>query len=187
MLQIGRGWRVPATFKWLAFTLWHVSHSTTHLTISLFIRVHQKFCLRSWYILVLPWWMENLERCASSKIYFCSSWFFGTTRRSLNHKIPLWSTRKHLYLFSPSSTFCLIIPTLLSCNCAMMTWSWSVSSTEMWVSEPWGIISKFSAFQNTMTGCTSLLKGSCSEPCDYAHLRRHWPCLDGSEPPGHNL
>src|SRR6185312_14684822 len=48
---------------------------------------------------------------------------FGTTRRSSNHKIPLWSTRKHLYLFSPSTTFCLMIPTLLSCNCAMMTLS----------------------------------------------------------------
>jgi hypothetical protein len=44
---MGRGCKVPATFKWLALILWQVSHSDTYLAISLFILVHQYKDLRS--------------------------------------------------------------------------------------------------------------------------------------------
>jgi hypothetical protein len=37
---IDRGCKAPADFKWLAFILWHVSHSDTYWAISLFILVH---------------------------------------------------------------------------------------------------------------------------------------------------
>jgi hypothetical protein len=46
----------------LFFGILHVSHSDTYLAISLFILVHQYRGFRSWYILVLPGCMENLER-----------------------------------------------------------------------------------------------------------------------------
>ena len=114
------------------------------LVISLFIRVHQKFCFRSWYILLLPGWIENFDRCALSRICFQSSWFFGTTKQLSNHKIPLWSCRKHLYLLSPCASFCLMMLMLLSWACAIMTWSWRVGSMEMWFRVPWGMISKLS-------------------------------------------
>ena len=118
---IGRDWRVSATFKWLVFTLRHVSLSALYLEISLFIQVHQKFCQRSWYILVLPGWIGSLERCALSRICFRSSWFLGTTKRLSNHRTPLWSRRKHLYFPSPRESFYLVIPIPLSWSCAMMT------------------------------------------------------------------
>jgi hypothetical protein len=98
---MGRGWRTPAVLRWLALTLWQISHSKTYFAISRFIRVHQKFYFRSWYILVLPGCIENMDKWASSNICLWSLWSLGTMIRSLNHRIPSWSIRKHLYFPSP--------------------------------------------------------------------------------------
>jgi hypothetical protein len=88
------------------------------------MRVHQKFCLKSWYILVLPGCIDNLDRCASSRICLRSWWFLGKTIRPLNDRIPLWSTWKDLYFSSPWAYCCLMILTPSSCSCAIMILSW---------------------------------------------------------------
>jgi hypothetical protein len=67
----------------------------TYRAISIFILVHQNLYFRSWYILLLPGWRENLDKCASSRICCRNSWSFGTTRRFLNQRIPSSSIRKH--------------------------------------------------------------------------------------------
>jgi hypothetical protein len=95
--SIDRGCKALADFKWLAFILWQVSHSDTYWAISLFILVHQYKGFKSWYILVLPGCMENLERWVSSKIFFLRSLFLGNTNVLSNHNIPFPSWRKHLY------------------------------------------------------------------------------------------
>jgi hypothetical protein len=116
----------------------------TYLAISHFMRVHQKFCFKSWYILVLPGCIENLDKWVSSNICLRSLWSLGTTIRSLNHKIPSWSTQKHLYFPSPCVIFCLMILTpLLRCYARTML-SLSVASTERWFKPPWGMISRLS-------------------------------------------
>jgi hypothetical protein len=141
---IGRGWRIPAVFRWLALTLWQISHSKTYLAISRLIRVHQKFCFKSWYIFVLPGCIENLDRWASSNIYLQSLWSLGTTIHSLNHKTPSGSTRKHLYFLSPCDIFCLMILTPLLRCWARTILSLSVAWTERWFKSPWGTISRLS-------------------------------------------
>jgi hypothetical protein len=90
-----KGCRFPGGLRWSTLTLWHVSHSDTYFAISRFIRVHQKFFFKSWYILLVPGWIEYCEQCASSMILRRSSKSFGTTRRSLNHRNPSTSCRKH--------------------------------------------------------------------------------------------
>jgi hypothetical protein len=40
---MGKGWRVPAVFRWLALILEHVSHSKTYFAMSTFMLGHQKF------------------------------------------------------------------------------------------------------------------------------------------------
>jgi hypothetical protein len=84
-----------------ALTIRHVSHSDTYLAISLFILIHQKFFFRSWYILLVPRWIEYLEQWATSMILQWSSKFFETTRWSLNHRTPSESYKK--YCASPNS------------------------------------------------------------------------------------
>jgi hypothetical protein len=84
-----------ASLKWSAMTLRHVSHSDTYFTISLFNLIHQKLFFNSWYILLVSGWIEYLQQWASSMILRRSLKFFGTTRRSLNHRIPSASYRKH--------------------------------------------------------------------------------------------
>jgi hypothetical protein len=104
-----KGCRFPAGLKWLALTLWHMSHSDTYFTISLFILVHQKLFFKSWYILLVPGWIVYLEQWASCMILRWSLKFFRTTRRSLNHRTPSASCRKHCS--SPNSNLvqrCLI-------------------------------------------------------------------------------
>jgi hypothetical protein len=59
---MGKGWRVPAVFKWLALILEHVLHSETYFAMSTFMLDHQKLPFKSWYILLLPELIENLER-----------------------------------------------------------------------------------------------------------------------------
>ena len=93
-LGIDSGWSSPADFKWIALIRQQLSHQATNAVISFFIFVHQKHVFRSWYILLLPGWMDKLEECASSRIWFLNSLSFGTTSRSLNHSTPLTSSRK---------------------------------------------------------------------------------------------
>src|SRR5579883_3274268 len=102
---IGKGCNGPATFKWLALIRWQTSHSDTYLAISLFILVHHRFFLRSWYILLLPGWIASRVWCASLRTSFLSWWFLGTTSRFSNQSTSCPSWRKHLYLFSPSASF----------------------------------------------------------------------------------
>ncbi|KAJ6847542.1 uncharacterized protein M6B38_277275 [Iris pallida] len=54
----GSGCSSPAVRWCSAFTCWHTKHFETNLAISRFIPCHQKFCLRSLYIFVLPGGME---------------------------------------------------------------------------------------------------------------------------------
>ena len=172
----------------MAFTLWQVSHSETYLAISLFILVHQKFCFRPWYILLLPGWIENLERCASSRICFRSSWFFGTTMWLSNHRTPLWSWQKHLYFLSPWESFCLMIPTTLSCDCAMMIWSWRVGSTEIWFKVPWGSSLDWASSSHGIVFRYRIPRiGNGNELCGLVHPLLHSPCLGDSAPQDHNL
>jgi hypothetical protein len=82
---MSNGCNSPADFKCTAFTFWQVSHLATYRAISIFILVHQNLCFRSWYILLLLGWIENLVKCASLRINCRSSGTFGTTNRFLNH------------------------------------------------------------------------------------------------------
>jgi hypothetical protein len=50
-----------------------------------------------------------LDIWASSKIVFLISGLTGTTRRFPNQITSLWSLWKHVYLGSPSASFCLMI------------------------------------------------------------------------------
>jgi hypothetical protein len=52
----------------VALTLRQVSHLVTYLVISHFILVQQKFFFKSWYILLVPRWIEYLEQWALSII-----------------------------------------------------------------------------------------------------------------------
>jgi hypothetical protein len=101
-------WSTPADFKWLALTQWQVSHSATYLAMSTFMFEHQKFFLKSWYILVLSEWIENLERWASSKIFFRSFGSTWTTKCCSKHTTSFESLRKQLYLGSSFAIFYFI-------------------------------------------------------------------------------
>jgi hypothetical protein len=108
-MGIDKGWSTPTDFKWLAFIRWQVSHSATYLAISTFILDHQKFCFKSWYILVFPGWIENLNILSSSKIVFLIYGSTGTTRRLPNQITSFWSFWKHVYLGSPSASLGMMI------------------------------------------------------------------------------
>jgi hypothetical protein len=90
------------------------------LAISTFILDHQKFCFRSWYILVLPGWIENLDLWVSSRMIFLISGSTGTTRRFQNQTTSWWSFWKQVYLGSPSTNFCLMV-------CISSTLRWAVT------------------------------------------------------------
>lgn len=133
-----KGWRVPAGLRWLALTLRQISHSDTYLAISLFILVHQNCCLRSWYILLLPGWIDSREEWASSRICFLSSKSFGTTSRVLNHNTFSLYWWKQPTLGSPSDILLWISFTPLSCFCAAMTRSQRVGVSSSWANVPCG-------------------------------------------------
>jgi hypothetical protein len=90
-----KGCRFLVGLKWSALILRHVSHSDTYFAISCFILVHQKFFFKSWYILLVPGWIEYHEQLTSFMILQWSSKSFGTTRRSLNYRTSSASYRKH--------------------------------------------------------------------------------------------
>jgi hypothetical protein len=110
-----KGCRFSVSLKWSALTLRLVSHSDTYFAISRFILVHQKFFLKSWYILLVPGWIEYRERWASSMILRQSSKSFRTTRRSLNHRTTSVSSRKHWD--SPNSN---------------LRWRWPIPTSVLW-------------------------------------------------------
>jgi hypothetical protein len=124
-----KGYKFPAGLKWSALTLQHVSHFNTYFTISLFILVHQKLFFKSWYILLVPGWIEYLEQWASSIILRWSSKFFGTIRRSLNHRTLSASYRKHCV--SPNSNLLRRCPIPTSVFWAKMTSSLMVEMRAM--------------------------------------------------------
>jgi hypothetical protein len=94
--------------KWLKQSSFHVHsfNSTTSITPSnicnyLFPHLGPLIvCFRSWYILLLPGWMDNLEKCASDIIWFLTSRSLGTTNLSLNYTTPSSSTLKCLVSYS---------------------------------------------------------------------------------------
>src|SRR6266498_2686103 len=98
-----------------------MSHSAMYLEISLFILVHENLCFKSWYILLLPGWIENFERWASSKICFLNSRFLGTTTLFLNHMTSSWSCLKDKA--SPFSNLRLICAMPLSSHWAAIIYS----------------------------------------------------------------
>ena len=91
---IGKGCRNLGVRIWSALTLPQMSHSEMYLVVSYFIFSHQYKWRKSWYILLLPGWMDNLELWASSKIFLLSSSLEGTTNRFLNFSTPWSSTLK---------------------------------------------------------------------------------------------
>lgn len=50
-----------------AFTSRQVWHFETKYTTSFFVLIHQYTLFKSWCILVTPGWIENLDRCASTR------------------------------------------------------------------------------------------------------------------------
>src|SRR6266540_3695140 len=104
-----------------------MSHSAMYLAISLFILVHQNFFFKSWYILLLLGWIENLERWASSKICFINSRFLGITILFLNHMTPSWFCLKDKA--SPFSNLRLICAMPLSSCWAAIIYSLRVGTS----------------------------------------------------------
>jgi hypothetical protein len=114
-----KGCRFSAGLKWSALTLRHMSYSDTYFAISHFILIHQFFFFKSWYILLIPGWIEYREQWASSMILRRSTKSFGTTRQSLNHRTPSASCRKHWA--SPNSNLRRRWPRPMSVLWATMT------------------------------------------------------------------
>jgi hypothetical protein len=131
-----KGCRFLAGLRWSALTLRHVSHLDTYFAISCFIRVHQKFFFKSWYILLAPGWIEYLEQWASFMILRWSSKSLGTTSRSLNHITPSASCWKHWA--SPNSNLWRIWPIPTSVLWAVMTSSLMVGMRAMLFNLPCG-------------------------------------------------
>jgi hypothetical protein len=137
----GEGCNSLADFRWTALTRWHVTHLATYYAISIFIFVHQNICFRSWYILLLPGWIENLDKCASSRICCHNSGTFGTTRWFLNQRTPLSSIWKHGAF--PVITFSLIWAIPLFSFWATTIWLYIVDSTMILAKVPYETISIF--------------------------------------------
>jgi hypothetical protein len=132
-----KGCRFLVGLKWSALTLRQVSHSNTYFAISRFILVHQKFFFKSWYILLVPGWIEYHEQWASSMILRRSSKSIETTRRSSNHRTPLASCQKHWV--SPNSNLQQRWPIPTSVLCAVMTSSLIVGIRNMLFNLPCGM------------------------------------------------
>jgi hypothetical protein len=132
-----KGCRFLVGLTWSALTLRHMSHSDTYFVISRFIRVHQKLFFKSWYILLVPGWIEYCKQWASSMILRWSSKSFGTTRRSLNHRTPSSSYQKHWV--SPNSNLWWIWPIPISILWVVIMSSLMVGMRAMLLSLPCGI------------------------------------------------
>ena len=120
-----------------------MSHSDTYFSISRFILVHQNRSFRSWYTLLLPGWIEYLERWALSRICFQSSNSLGTTNRFLNQRTPSLSWWKHWTWGSFSLSLYLILHMPASFFWAAIIWSRSVGVRVMLVSVPSATITRF--------------------------------------------
>ncbi|KAL9995647.1 hypothetical protein Hdeb2414_s0007g00238111 [Helianthus debilis subsp. tardiflorus] len=63
----------PEGFWCSALTCEQVRHLDTYSAISFFIPIHQKFFLKSWYILLFPGCIVYLDLWDSSRILFLNS------------------------------------------------------------------------------------------------------------------
>ena len=79
----GKGCKYPGVRMWSALTLPQVSHYAAYWVMSYFMLDHQYKWRKSWYILLLPGWIDSFEWWASFKIFLFSSSFDGTTNLSL--------------------------------------------------------------------------------------------------------
>jgi hypothetical protein len=89
---IFNGCKSPTWLCHSALTLWQLSHSTTYSATTHFIPYHQYLLLRSWYILVLPGWIKEVESWTSCKINSLISFTSGTYMCFLYHNVPCSST-----------------------------------------------------------------------------------------------
>jgi hypothetical protein len=116
----------PAGLCCSALTLWHVSHNYMYSAISRFMSCYQYLVSRSWYILVLPGWIEYAESWASQRISSQIGLRLGTHIHFPNHKVPGSSLVKSLVLFSFMS--CHISFSLSSSSWAFLISTLSIGS-----------------------------------------------------------
>ena len=91
---MGKGCKYPGVRIWSALTLPQVSHPATCRVMSCFMLDHQYKWHRSWYILLLPGWIDSFEWWASLKIFLLISLLNGTTSLSLYLTTPCSSILK---------------------------------------------------------------------------------------------
>ena len=89
---ISKGCNIPEGLWCSIFTFWQVKHFETYSATSFFIPGHQNIAFKSWYILVLPGWMENPLLCASFKISCLKVPTSGTMILPLNLHNPSFSS-----------------------------------------------------------------------------------------------
>ena len=139
-IGMGKGYKYHGVCMWSALTLPQVSHSTTYWVISCFILDHQYKWRKSWYILLLPRWIDNFEWWASFKIFLLTSSFDGTTNLSLYLTTPCssilnWGPRPSAIIFlmwGISKVYCLC--SIIICSSKSETKSiWA--STSAWLRE----------------------------------------------------
>jgi hypothetical protein len=112
--DIFNGCKSPTGLWCSALTLWQLSHNATNSATTLFIPYHQYMLLRSWYILVLLWWMEYAESWALRKINSLISFTSGTQMHFLYHSVSYSST--------------LNLGALFSLICSLISWILASSS-----------------------------------------------------------
>ena len=120
--------------------------SITLRYISCYLLLHPgspKLCFKSWYILLLPGCIENLQRCSSSRIYFLNSIFLGTTILFLKYRIFCSSRVKQEA--SPLLTRSRRVFIPLSSCWALMICSFNVSCKTRFLRVPCSTIYKFSS------------------------------------------
>jgi hypothetical protein len=172
-----KGCRFPAGLKWSALILWQVSHSDTYFALSCFILVHQKFFFKSWYILLVPEWIEYHEQWASSMILRQSSKSFRTIRRSLNHRTPLASCWKHWASLD-----------------SILWRRWPIPMSTLWAAMMSSLIVEMRAMLFSLPCGTTRRLGSLGSQqvewdwtvCGSGHGQPHLLCQDGNGLPTHN-
>ena len=85
---ISKGCNNLAGFWCSTFTCWKIWQLATYWAMSLFISLHQNCLFKSWYILVLPWWIVYFALWSSIRSLFLNSTSLGTHNLSLNLMIP---------------------------------------------------------------------------------------------------
>jgi len=114
-----KGCIIPPGLWCSTFTFWQVRQADTYCATSFFIPCHQKFSLRSWYILVMPSCRLRRLLCPSSRINFFTSTSSGTHTLSWNQKMPSLPKVKSFASSDPSCS--LILFSLASDNYLSLT------------------------------------------------------------------